>query len=79
MHDFLADKYSKSRIIFWIKAGEILAMTLAASGFLFGNLMLLLISLFLMGLHSAFFGPVKYSILSQMREKDELVSANAYV
>ena len=75
----LADKYSKSKVIFWIKAGEILAMIIGASGFFSGNLILLLISLFLMGLHSAFFGPVKYSILPQLLEKDELVSANAYV
>ena len=39
----------------------------------------LLASLFLMGVHSAFLGPVKYSILPQLVATDELVAGNALV
>jgi 1-acyl-sn-glycerol-3-phosphate acyltransferase len=75
----LADKVSKSRLMMWIKVWEILVMAIGAYGFLSGSLLLLLVTLFFMGLHSAFFGPVKYSILPQLLRKDELVSGNAYV
>jgi 1-acyl-sn-glycerol-3-phosphate acyltransferase len=54
-------------------------MAIGAYGFLTGSVLLLLVTLFFMGLHSAFFGPVKYSILPQLLRKDELVSGNAYV
>jgi MFS family permease len=75
----LADKVSKSRLMMWIKVWEILVMAIGAYGFLTGSVLLLLVTLFFMGLHSAFFGPVKYSILPQLLRKDELVSGNAYV
>ncbi len=75
----MADKYSKSRLIFWIKVWEILVMLLGAVGFISGNVLVLMGVLFLMGLQSAFFGPVKYSILPQLLSEDELVAGNAYV
>jgi len=41
----------------WIKVWEILVMAIGAYGFLTGSVLLLLVTLFFMGLHSAFFGP----------------------
>ncbi|HBZ56696.1 MAG TPA: glycerol acyltransferase [Syntrophobacteraceae bacterium] len=75
----LADKVSKSRLVVAIKIFEIAVMVVGAVGFLQGSLALLLSALFLMGLHSTFFGPVKYSILPQLLHEKELLSANAYV
>jgi 1-acyl-sn-glycerol-3-phosphate acyltransferase len=75
----LADKYSKSRIVVWIKVWEILAMLIGAYGFITERFLLLLTTLFFMGLHSTFFGPVKYSILPQLLRQEELVSGTAYV
>jgi 1-acyl-sn-glycerol-3-phosphate acyltransferase len=75
----LADKLSKSRIVIWVKIWEIAVMLVGAYGFITDNVMLLLTTLFFMGLHSAFFGPVKYSILPQLLTREELVSGNAYV
>ncbi len=75
----LADKISKSRLVGWIKACEVMVMILGAFGFITGNLTILIVTLFLMGLHSTFFGPVKYSILPQLMREHELVSATAYV
>ena len=43
------------------------------------NLALLLAALFLLGLQSTLFGPVKYAILPQHLHEDELVGGNAQV
>lgn len=75
----LADKYSKSRLIIWIKIWEIIVMLIGAYGFITDNIIVLLLALFLMGLQSTFFGPVKYSILPHLLRDDELVSGTAYV
>ncbi|UNU73516.1 MFS transporter [Moraxella nasovis] len=72
----VADKYEKSRLTQAIKLLEIIIMVLAAIGFVFEWYWLLFIALFLMGTHSAFFGPIKYAYLPQVMRKDELVGAN---
>jgi 1-acyl-sn-glycerol-3-phosphate acyltransferase len=73
----LADKLPKHKLVQWVKLAEIGIMAIAAFGFLTTNVVALLAVLFLMGLHSAFFGPVKYGILPQLLEEDALVGANA--
>lgn len=75
----LADKYDKAWLSRWIKVAEIIFMFMAAIGFYFSNLYFLLIVLFLMGTHSAFFGPIKYGILPDHLAEDELVSGNALI
>ncbi|MCM2321868.1 MAG: MFS transporter [Oligoflexia bacterium] len=75
----LADKYEKTTIIRWVKLAEIAIMALATVGFVFHQFGYLLVVLFLMGLHSTFFGPVKYSILPQLLPQEELVTGNALV
>ena len=75
----LADKYEKSGLIQLLKITELLAMIGAAAAFYFQSLWGLLLVLFLMGTQSAFFGPVKYSIIPQYLKEDELVSGNAFV
>ena len=62
-----------------VKIFEIVVMALAAFGFVTANLGVLFISLFLMGLHSTLFGPVKYAIMPQSLASDELVGGNALV
>jgi acyl-[acyl-carrier-protein]-phospholipid O-acyltransferase / long-chain-fatty-acid--[acyl-carrier-protein] ligase len=59
----VADKYSKSSLIQYIKFCEILIMLSAIVGLYFQYFPFLLLVLFLMGMQSAFFGPIKYSIL----------------
>jgi 1-acyl-sn-glycerol-3-phosphate acyltransferase len=75
----LAEKYEKSRIIRYVKLFEIGAMALAAYGFYTHHTSLLLIVLFMMGMHSATFGPIKYAILPQALKPDELVGGNGLV
>ena len=76
---YLADQMDKARLMRIIKSAEVIIMLLAGIGFALSSLGILLVSLFLMGTHSAFFGPVKYSILPQVLNEDELVKGNAWV
>ncbi|MGA8279091.1 MAG: MFS transporter [Rhodanobacteraceae bacterium] len=75
----LAEKYEKTRIIRYVKLFEIGAMALAAIGFHAHSVALLLIILFLMGLHSTVFGPIKYAIMPQALEPSELLGGNGLV
>lgn len=75
----LADRYEKTQVVRAVKAAEIAIMALAGLGFVLHSLASLLSALFLMGVHSAFLGPVKYSILPQLVAADELVEGNALV
>lgn len=75
----LAEKYEKTRIIRFIKLFEIAAMAIAAIGFVTHHTILLLVVLFLMGMHSTLFGPIKYAILPQALRPQELVGGNGLV
>ena len=74
-----ADKYEKSIQIRRVKQFEIVIMLLATLGFWMSNLPLLLFVLFLLGLQSTIFGPIKYGILPQILSKEELVGGNALI
>ncbi len=75
----IADKYEKSLLMRVIKLIEIPIMIAGAISFYMGNATLQFITLFLMGTQSAFFGPVKYSILPQHLTENELVGGNSLV
>lgn len=75
----LADKYEKSMLIRWIKLLEIVIMVLAAIGFYLQNVTFLMLVLFLMGTQSTLFGPIKYAILPQHLQRDELMGGNGVV
>ena len=75
----LADKYERSRLVQIIKIAEIVIMAGAALGFYLGSITLLMVVLFLMGAQSTFFGPLKYSILPQHLQEDELIAGNALI
>ncbi len=75
----IADKYEKTKIISIVKLAEILIMGLAFFGLVYEHFAFLMLVLFLMGTHSAFFGPVKYSILPQHLKGEEMLAGNALV
>jgi acyl-[acyl-carrier-protein]-phospholipid O-acyltransferase/long-chain-fatty-acid--[acyl-carrier-protein] ligase len=75
----MADKYERSSLARKIKIAEIVVMCGAVAGFYTGSISLLMVILFLMGAQSAFFGPLKYSILPQHLAIDELIGANALI
>lgn len=72
----IADKYEKSQIIRLVKVFEIGIMLFASAGFFLHNIWLLGTALFMMGMHSALFGPVKYSYLPQHLKEGELIGGN---
>jgi hypothetical protein len=75
----IADKYEKSALITVTVAIELGCMTLGAIGLLTHNLALLLAALFLGGVQSTLFGPVKYAILPQHLKETEIVGGNGLV
>ena len=75
----LADKFDKADLARLVKLIEMLIMIVAALGFFMHSLAVLLGALFLLGLHSTLFGPVKYAILPQHLAEDELVGGNGLV
>jgi 1-acyl-sn-glycerol-3-phosphate acyltransferase len=75
----LADKFDKARLSRLVKVLEILIMAVAGLGFWLHSLAVLLAGLFLMGVHSTLFGPVKYAILPQHLREEELVGGNALI
>lgn len=84
----LADLRDKANIIRIVKAAEIGIMTVGAIGLFMAlhgiaveviAIPLLMLALFAMGVHSTFFGPIKYAILPQHLEKDEVLAGTGLV
>ena len=75
----LADKLPKHRLARWLKGVEFASMAFAAWALGREPGPLLLVALFATGVQAAFFGPVKYGILPQLLEEDDLVGGNALV
>ncbi|MGD9811423.1 MAG: MFS transporter [Sphingobium sp.] len=84
----LADQRDKAMIIRLVKLAEILIMTVGAAGLILAwigyavhilAIPLLLLALFAMGIHSTFFGPIKYAILPQHLGEDEVLGGTGLV
>ncbi|MDR1486511.1 MAG: MFS transporter [Deltaproteobacteria bacterium] len=75
----LADKRPKSSLVKISKLAELVFMCLAAVLFAAGQIYALLFVLFLMGLQSAFFGPLKYGLLPEVLEEENLIAGNGLV
>lgn len=75
----VADYVDKSVLIRRLKLLELLIMSLAVFAIVSHSYMVMLLLLFLMGVQSAYFGPVKYSLLPRVLDNSELVSGNAWV
>ncbi|WP_369025482.1 MFS transporter [Qipengyuania sp. RANM35] len=84
----LADMRDKARIIRIVKFCEIIIMSVGAIGLVMAwkgmavdtvAIPLLLAALFAMGVHSTFFGPIKYAILPQHLAKEEVLAGTGWV
>lgn len=75
----LTDKFPMHKLVRATKALELLIVVLGVFGFCFHIVSLLLGCLFLLGVQSTLFGPVKYSILPELITEEELVKGNAFV
>ena len=74
-----ADKIDRAKLTRIIKLVEIGIMVFATIGFVMENVWFLMFVLFAMGVHSTFFGPIKYALLPQHLHEDELLIGNAYI
>ena len=84
----LADMRDKARIIRIVKACEIGIMLVGAAGLVMAwqgfavtqlAIPLMLLALFAMGVHSTFFGPIKYAILPQHLHPGEVLAGTGLV
>lgn len=75
----IADAWDKAKLVRAVKAAEVVIMTLALIGFWSQSVPLLLGCLFLMGLHSTLFGPVKFSILPQHLGPQEMMGGTGLI
>ena len=75
----LADKIEKGALMRFVKNLEIVIMAIAAYGFATHHAAALYTCVFLMGLHSTLFGPVKYAYLPQHLSTGELTGGNGLV
>ena len=75
----LADRFDKAYLIRRIKLAEIILMLIGCFSLWQANIYLMLVVLFLLGVQSAFFGPIKYAIIPQHIGDNELLAANAQV
>lgn len=82
----LADTIDKARIIRIVKTAEIGIMLVGAAGIMLAanghdtaGIALMLLAVLLLGVHSTFFGPIKYAILPQHLHADEVLGGTGLV
>jgi MFS family permease len=82
----LADTTDKARIIRIVKTAEIFIMLVGAAGLVFAKsgytqtgITLMLSTVFLLGMHSTFLGPIKYAILPQHLDAPNILGGTGLV
>ena len=75
----VADRFDMASTIRIVKWAEVGLMAVASAGFMLGSAGLLFAVLFGLGVHSTFFGPLKYAILPAHLDGQELVAGNGLV
>jgi MFS family permease len=76
---FVADRYSKKQTIVWTRCAEAVVLITGAVMLVLHNMVGLFIALFLMGLQSTFFSPVKFGILPEIVRSKQLSRANGHM
>lgn len=75
----LADNFDKAAITRIMKNFEIILALIGAFGLLIASVPIMLLALFLLGMQSTFFGPIKYAVLPQHLKKDEVLAGTGLV
>ncbi len=75
----MADRYDKAVIARALKLAEIAAAAIAVAAIAFHSISGMMVALFLFGVGSALFGPVKYAILPDHLTPAQLPGANAWI
>lgn len=76
---FLADRFSKRNVMIGVKIFEIGVMTAALAGLALNNIYVTIGCIFLMGVHSAIFGPSKYGSLPELLPIPKLSWGNGVI
>jgi acyl-[acyl-carrier-protein]-phospholipid O-acyltransferase/long-chain-fatty-acid--[acyl-carrier-protein] ligase len=76
---FLADRFSKRSVTIAVKIFEIAVMSFVCAGLVWQHRQFLLMGIFLMGIHSAFFGPSKYGLLPELLAEKKLSWGNGLI
>jgi acyl-[acyl-carrier-protein]-phospholipid O-acyltransferase/long-chain-fatty-acid--[acyl-carrier-protein] ligase len=75
----VADKYEKSRLVRIAKIAELLIMFCVWYGFSSHHIPLLMVMLFVSGMHTTFYSPIKFSILPDHLSQRELLAGNGFM
>lgn len=75
----LADKYDKALMTRLVKVFELILMIIGSFALYRGSILLMMITLTGMGIHSAFFGPIKYAILPDHLPRQDLLGATGLI
>jgi MFS family permease len=82
----LADTIDKAKIVRWVKTAEIGIMAIGGAGLMFAlyghtriGLGVMLTAVLLLGVHSTFFGPIKYAILPQHLDPDHVLGGTGLI
>ena len=75
----LSDKYDKTRVTKVIKLVELIIAIVAVGALYSNDIYFAFAVLLALGVQSAFFSPIKFSILPQHLKKEELIGGNALV
>ncbi|MCR9295365.1 MAG: MFS transporter [bacterium] len=75
----IADKFSKRRVIWWVKALEIPIAALAMLGLLLGSFWMSLAALLLLAIQSSFYGPAKFGVIPDLVDNERISQANGLI
>ncbi len=76
---FLADRFSKRLVTVCVKLFEIFVMFIALAGLATNHIYITISGVFLMGVHSAIFGPSKYGLLPELLPEKKLSWGNGVI
>jgi acyl-[acyl-carrier-protein]-phospholipid O-acyltransferase/long-chain-fatty-acid--[acyl-carrier-protein] ligase len=76
---YFADRFSKRNVIISCKVAEVILMLLGALVIYNGSVWLMFLTLFLMGSHSAIFGPSKYGSIPEIVRPECIPAANGLI
>ncbi len=76
---YLADRFSKRRVIVGCKIGEAVLMVLGVTAIWLGSIYVMFAVIFLMGAQSALFGPSKLGSIPEIVRRDRISAANGLI
>jgi acyl-[acyl-carrier-protein]-phospholipid O-acyltransferase / long-chain-fatty-acid--[acyl-carrier-protein] ligase len=76
---YLADSRAQGTLIRIIKGAEVVIVAVASYGLLSGSLSVCTAAILLLGIHSAFYGPIKYALPTKLLSSESLARGNGQI